>query len=336
MSTHYKHNQTKAPMSRYCEHTHRTALVCASDVDKDRIKDIAHMAKELVNTKIQELSLMIPERLFAYATIDVIYSANSIRDNGELRFVIRDAGCESSQDCLDNEVQIINDAPYLIEILVAPEHRLLTRGSREYFDVRIAADIDAVISSLCDTILDSIMFSSYPGLRALSIEEKRDFSKNKWDFYQKHNLRSFYDIRYFQDIHYYSLAYSARTGYTTIHLDQYIQLWKDFLTEYYPTLQQFVPSVKKQLKLHVDSGHLPKDKIAEEISHDNYSERAYLLLTINKRISSKSREEIRSVFGLKEISGGHFALVPLKDFNHYKPYFFREELTVFKVVKPFD
>lgn len=231
-----------------------------------------------------------------------------------------------NKDLCDKIVQE-DELSHIIEILVAYGFKKIAI-SKLGCDAEIIVDYHLLDAVITDIVLDIIMFNSYSFLKAMTIKEKREFSQQKYQFFVENKLPCIYDYKNEKPL-YYSLAFSARTDSSTFDLKYYISLWDKFIETYYRDKKHIEKSVKEQLSQHVDKGELPK-RVHKKF--DDYSKGAYLLLRTNKDRTEKIHPQLYNLFGIKKFRKGKLKIVPIADFEKYKPLLKNLDVSAFKIV----
>lgn len=286
-----------------------------------RIKSI----NDATNLLIQNLNLLISDRQLPYIALE-IQSKNSFSKRARAFIHDDQITADYKKDLCDKIVQE-DELSHIIEILVVYGFRKIVI-SKFGCDAEIIIDyrfLDAVIT---DIVLDIIMFNSYSFLKAMTIKEKREFSQQKYRFFVENNLSCIYDYKNEKPL-YYSLAFSARRDSSKIDLEYYISLWDKFIKTYYNDKKHIEKSVKEQLSQHIDKGELPKNIHRK---FDNYTKGAYLLLRTNKDRTEKIHPQLYNLFGIKKFRKGKLRIVPISDFEKYKPLLENLDVSAFKIV----
>lgn len=282
------------------------------------INDIAHLL-------IQDLNLLINDRQLPYISLE-IQSKNSFSKRARA-FIHDDQISADYEKDLCNKIVQDEELSHIIEILVANGFKKIVI-SKIGCDAEIIIDYHFLDAVITDIVLDIIMFNSYSFLKAMTIKEKREFSQQKYKFFVDNKLPCLYDYKNEKPL-YYSLAFSARRDSSTIDLEYYISLWDKFIETYYCDKKHIEKSVKEQLSQHIDKGELPK---SVHRKFDNYSQGAYLLLRTNKDRTEKIHPQLYNLFGIKKFRKGKLRIVPISDFEKYKPLLKNLDVSAFKIV----
>ena len=286
-----------------------------------RIKSI----NDATNLLIQNLNLLISDRQLPYIALE-IQSKNSFSKRARAFIHDDQITADYKKDLCDKIVQE-DELSHIIEILVVYGFRKIVI-SKFGCDAEIIIDyrfLDAVIT---DIVLDIIMFNSYSFLKAMTIKEKREFSQQKYRFFVENNLSCIYDYKNEKAL-YYSFAFSARRDSSKIDLEYYISLWDKFIETYYGDKKHIEKSVKEQFSQHIDKGELPQNIHRK---FDNYTKGAYLLLRTNKDRTEKIHPQLYNLFGIKKFRKGKLRIVPISDFEKYKPLLENLDVSAFKIV----
>ncbi|MBQ9700776.1 MAG: hypothetical protein IJV71_09180, partial [Lachnospiraceae bacterium] len=196
-------------------------------------------------------------------------------------------------------------------------------------DAEIVIDYKLLQYAIIDILLDIVMFNSYSFLKNMNIAEKKRFSGEKYDYFKNSNLPCFYDCSK-DKLLYYSISFSARISEDNFDIDKYIGYWNEFIDIYYPNETHQEKSIKEQIKQHVDFKELPKNihKRFETLPVG-----AYLLLRTNKDRTEDLHPMLFSIFGIKKYGKGKIKIVPVEEFETYKPLMENLDVSVLKVVK---
>ena len=87
--------------------------------------------------------------------------------------------------------------------------------------------------------------------------------------------------------------------------------------------------MKEQLSQHVDKGELPK---STHRKFADYPQGAYLLLRTNKDRTEKIHPQLFNLFGIKKFRKGKLKIIPITDFEKYKPLLKNLDVSAFKVI----
>lgn len=193
-------------------------------------------------------------------------------------------------------------------------------------------DEEFLIPAATDLFLDLAMFNSYSFLHDMSVDEKRVFSKQKFEYFKNNNLPCYYTYDNSDTLLYYSLAFSARKTSKKIDIPMYIALWEDFLRTYYPGKVHKESSLESQLKQHIDFGQLPCQKIFDEM--DSLPNGSYLLIRLNRRPrSTKRATELNAVLGGSTLTSKNWKIIPLSEYPTIKKYTQALYISAFKLIK---
>ena len=280
---------------------------------------------DTTNFIIQDLNLLIHDRQLPYISL-LAQSKNGFSKRTRA-FIHDDQISTDYEKDLNFKIVHENELSHILEVLVAYGFKKITISQYQY-DAEIIIDYHLLKAAITDIMLDIIMFNSYSFLKSMTIKEKRKFSQQKYNFFVDNQLPCPYDYKNEKPL-YYSLAFSARKDDFTFDIEYYIDLWDKFIDTYYGNEKHIEKSVKEQLCQHVDKGELPKNVHRR---FDNSSKGAYLLLRTNKDRTEKIQPQLFNLFGIKEFRKGKLKIVPISDFETYKPLLTNLDVSAFKIV----
>ncbi len=298
------------------------------DRKKCPIRNIDRRIKTINNTTnyiIQTLNLLVCDRQIPYIGLE-IQSKNNFSKRA--RAFIHD-DLVSNEYERDVSAKIIQEEQlsHILEIMVANGFKKVII-SKLGFDAEIVIDYHLLDFVITDIVLDIVMFNSYSFLKKMSVKEKREFSKQKYQFFIDNKLPCPYEYKNDKSL-YYSLAFSARNNDFTFDLNYYIHLWDKFIDTYYSNYKHTEKSVKEQLAQHKDIGELPKSLHRKFAT---YPKGAYLLLRTNKDRTEDVHPQLYALFGIKKFRKGKIKIVPIADFEKYKPLLVNLDVSAFKIV----
>lgn len=174
-------------------------------------------------------------------------------------------------------------------------------------------------------------------MRELSISEKREFSKRKFEFYLSENMSTVFEETRHNDLGYYSFAFSCHVPNILdlnnyeyeIDLDKYIDIWTRFIDKYYKGKTHKEISIEEQIKRRKNE-HMPDDYYHKFDSEENGV--YYILRTEDKNISTKYEKQVLSLFGKKDMTVAHLTYIESKDFDKYVELYKSAGISVFKIV----
>lgn len=298
------------------------------DRKKCPIKNINGRIKfinDTTNLIIQNLNIAIPNRQLPYISLG-IQSKNNFSKRTRA-YVHDDQSSADYEKDLSSKIVHEEELSHILEILVANGFRKI-KISNLGCNAEIIIDDHLLNAVITDIVLDIIMFNSYSFLKEMTIKEKREFSKQKFEFFANNQLRCIYDYKSNKSL-YYSLAFSARRDDLSFDHEYYISLWDKFINVYYGDKKHIEKSVKEQLSQHVDKGELPKN-VHRKFS--NYPQGAYLLLRTNTDRTEIIHPQLYNLFGIKEFRKGKIKIVPIADFEKYRPLLMNLDVSAFKIV----
>ena len=281
---------------------------------------------QYANEIIQYLNLIITDRQLPYINLQPNYG--TVYDNRIRVFLHNDKTDVLFEQEIKERVEKETQSSHVLDILIAMGFKKITISNLSC-DAELVVDEELLYIAIIDIILDIIMFNSYSFLKNMSIDDKKKFSKQKYDYYIKKQLPCFYECST-EKMLYYSLAFSARDSEGYLDYDLYLKHWQDFLKEYYPGFSHKEKSIREQLKEHVDYEELPKSLNSK---FNEYDIGAYLLLRTNKDRTENLHPFLCNLFGIKKYKKGKIKIVPISEFEIYKPLMENLDISAFKVVK---
>lgn len=327
MSQNSKNRVSKSPMKNFTRDTIYRNIVVESINNEEVCKDLSNTMDD-VNQVIQEVNLRIKERQISYITA-VPVNYDYIQKPDDTRIVLRN----------NKELFAINkhtaeekkNVSHLVEFQLSAEYNQIT-FSNSIFDAKLVIDKKYLSAATTDLFLDLVMFNSYSFLREMSIEEKKKFSKLKFDYFRTKKIKCFYTYDKGDELLYYSLAFSARETVNTINIPEYIALWNDFLRTYYPNEHHIENSLECQLKRHVDYGHLPSKKIIEQC--ERLPEGTYLFIKVNRKPRNpKNIKLMQAIFGSDTFTLGSWKIIPIDQYEGIKRLTQPLYISAFKLIK---
>lgn len=214
-------------------------------------------------------------------------------------------------------------------------------NSDQGMDAQITFDDNLIELVIIDIFLDVAMFNSYSFLRTLSIEKRKQFSKDKYKFFSERGLNCLFTDKSDGTLDYYSFAFSCHANRDDIlrtpnydyelNLEQYIGIWDAFLAEYFPGYVHKNSSITDQLSLRINN-HLPLD-LAKKFQ-DKESGIYILLRTERMNIPKKYENQVCNLFGIPKCTVGHLQIISVKDFTKYQALYQNAGVSAFKVIVP--
>ena len=290
------------------------------NIDK-RVKSI----NDTANLIIQDLNILIHDRQLPYISLG-IQSKNSFSKRARA-FIHDDQISADYEKDLCAKIFQEEELSHILEILVSYGFKKIVISKRGC-DAESIIDYHLLNAVITDIVLDIVMFNSYSFLKSMKTKEKREFSQQKYKFFVDNQLHCLYDYKNEKPL-YYSLAFSARKDDFTFDHEYYISLWDKFIDAYYGNKKHIEKSVKEQFSQHVDKGELPK---SVHRKFANYPKGAYLLLRTNKDRTEKIHPQLYNLFGIKKFRKGKLKIVPIADFEKYKPLLLNLDVSAFKIV----
>lgn len=275
-----------------------------------------------LNKVIQLLNIKIPTRQIPYITLVAQFDANL---DSHSRIVLR--GSNEFDEMIEAQSSLIGTyLSHCIDFIIAEGYKDIKISPIDY-DAEIIISNDFMRCAIVDIMLDIAMFNSFSFLKEMSTSEKHDFSYKKFSYFTENKLGSFYECKTSKSL-YYSFAFSARNDINDFDVEEYIRIWNNFIKKNY-NKEHNEKSVSLQLKQHVDFDELPND-LEERFS--TMPEGAYLILRTNKERSSDLKPFICSEFGIEKFEKGKIKIVPIQEFNKYKPMLEKLDVSAFKIV----
>ena len=325
MSTNRKNVIRKAPLSNFTTNlNHRSIVVDRMNYSLFCLKISSIM--EEVNKTIQEVDLNIEDRRMPFVVGFPITRDTAEMDDSRIIFSPTENAFGTSFSKKDRK-----NTSHLIEFQLSAIYNQLT-FSNSFCEAKLVIDENYLLPAMTDLFLDLSMFNSYSFLRNMSISEKRDFSKQKFDYFKKKSLPCYYTYDDSDTLLYYSLAFSARLMPKKIDIQKYIALWDDFLQTYYSGSVHYEPSLELQLRQHVDFGQLPYQKILDELNQ--LPTGGYLLIRLNKHPrSSKLIAELNALLSGGTPTPRTWKILPLSKYPTIRKYAQTLYISVYKIVK---
>lgn len=327
MSTNRKNVINKAPLSNFTHNLEYRQIIVDSKTYLAMCSKISAIMKD-VNLAIQELSLNICDRQIPFISgVTTMYNPNN--NIADARIVL--LGHTESTTTNLTKAKDRPDISHLIEFQLSAFYNQVT-FSNSIFDAKLVIDEQFLATATMDLFLDLAMFNSYSFLRNMSIDEKKVFSQQKFNYFKSHNLRCYYTYDKTDTLLYYSLAFSARKDAKIIDFQEYITLWNDFLDIYYPSRVHVEESLELQIKKHVDHGHLANNKILEKM--ERYPNGAYLFIKVNKQPRTKKRvAQMGTLFGTEIPTLGDWKIIPMNQYYQIEDLAKNLYISVFKLIK---
>lgn len=304
----------------------RYILVEKGNTQFNNINDLVFVINQELNQTIQMLNLRIKDRQLPYITLKICYGNLS---NKRIRVFIHNDDTDFLYE-RDVQAQIEEETEisHILDLLIASSLKKITISNLSC-DAEIVIDYKLLRFAIIDILLDIVMFNSYSFLKSMDIDGKKRFSREKYDYYMDKRLECFYDCSEDKML-YYSISFSARMSESEFDLDKYIGYWDDFIGLNYPKQVHKEKSIKEQIKQHKDFKELPKNLYKK---FEDKSSGAYLLLRTNKDRTEDLHPMLFSLFGIKKYRKGKIKIVPIEEFETYKPLMEHLDVSVFKIVK---
>lgn len=279
------------------------------------------------NQLIQQLNLIILDRNIPYITFTAQFG-DPIKKEARVAFINENSGREFEVKILEDYDQIGKTTSHMVVLVLAD-------GYKNVEDSAFKLDADLIVATeffecaLIDVLLDIAMFNSYSFLRNKEIQARHSFGKEKSLFAKEKLLPCFY-INQCKKDQYYSFAFSARKSKDEVDLASYIRIWDSFIGENYPNEKHKEGSIREQLKQHVDYEELPEDSIVRKCRRLDGG--TYLLLRTNRDRTEKIHERVFILFGISKYEKGKIKIVPISEFEKYKPLLENLDVSAFKLI----
>ncbi len=301
---------------------HRCIIVESSKTLNSSFQTTLKSINKDLNKIIQSLNIKIPTRQIPYITLVAQFDANL---DPRSRIVLR--GSNEFDEKIEAQSSLIGTSlSHCIDFIIAEGYKDIKISPIDY-DAEIIISNDFMRCAIVDIMLDIAMFNSFSFLKDMSTSEKHDFSYKKFSYFTKNKLGSFYECKTNKSL-YYSFAFSARNDIDDFDVEEYIRIWDNFIKKNYNETHN-EKSVFLQLKQHVDFDELPNDLEERFLT---IPEGAYLILRTNKERSLDLKPFICSEFGIEKFEKGKIKIVPIEEFNKYKPMLEKLDVSAFKVV----
>lgn len=292
------------------------------------IEELRTLTEEL-NKYIQDLNMIIPRNI-PYMSINTTTDIDQA-----VRLFIRQKANFNEVNFL---LQIENTNDYisithLIDLFVSEGIFEIDGPINDYFNVEIIFNSVYTRMIIIDIFLDVAFYNSYSFLLNASTEEKKQFSKKKFEYFKNHKLTScFEEIN--DKLDYYSFAFSCHdlldAGDFSINLTKYVEIWEDFIKEYYPNFFHKEKSIEEQISKRVDE-HLPIDYYKE---FDSKDPGIYFIIRLNRGdLSPEIYERIAAIFGGEQVNFSNLKIVTKAELDNYIDLLKDLYISAFKIVK---
>ena len=325
MSTNRKNVIRKAPLSNFTNNIqYRTIIVNRESYGELCISLPLIMDK--VNKTIQDVDLYIQDRHIPYIIGTLTTYENPQIHTSRIMLSATEHKLKKSYIPSDRR-----DNSHLIEFQLSAVYHQIT-FSNSSCDAKLVINEEFLVPASTDLFLDLAMFNSYSFLRDMTVDEKRNFSKQKFEYFRQKNLPCYYNYDDSDTLFYYSLAFSARKNTKQIDIPLYVSLWEDFLQTYYPGKQHEELSLELQLKQHIDFYQLPCMKILDKL--DQLPKGSYLLIRLNKRPRTKKQSsELISLLGGSVLTSKCWNIIPLSQYYNIQKYVQTLYISAFQIIK---
>lgn len=194
--------------------------------------------QKMLNLVIQELNLKT-NRNIPYMMIDCLEYVTE-----RTRICVREKSEFDNENIIlgvDSQLDNFANISHIIDCFQAAGRAIIKKTNLNNIDVTIYFDNYIRDLTIIDILLDIAFFNSYSFLRELSIEEKREFSKHKFEFFLSENMQTVFEETRDKDLGYYSFAFSCHktdildvNNYEyEIDIAKYIKIWERFINKYY-------------------------------------------------------------------------------------------------------
>lgn len=266
---------------------------------------------------IQQLNMRIDDRILPFVKVMRV-----VRDKEDkLRVVVSDLEPDPLGAVADVMTKpLIDGTSHLIDFRsVAPYRRLIVSDQYTACNAKLLIDPDMLGMAIIDVFLDIAMFHSYSDLEAMSLQEKRQFSQQKLQYFRDNCLNSYYELYTTkkQDPSYFSLAFCCRNDLDSFDYDSYIWHWNRFLDSCgYSKTANNLPPYEMLARYHVDAANLGKNIFQKEYWIEHPSE-ALLVLRTNSRPHNELREQwLCEYFGIPSYHVGAVKVVRLSELHN--------------------
>lgn len=325
MSTNRKNVIRKAPLANFTRNIKYRKIMVERHAYNQFCDEIT-VIMDHVNKTIQEVALNVENRHVPFVVASPItYDTTTFSDS---RIIILPSENIYEKHSYPSDRRNIS---HWIEFQFSAIYNQIT-FSNSSCDAKLVIDKEFLIPAATDLFLDLAMFNSYSFLQNMSIDEKREFSRQKFEYFKSRNLPCYYFYDTSDTLLYYSLAFSARETSTSINISKYISLWDDFMQAYYPNSLHKEDDLESQLKQHIDFGQLPQQKILDELAL--LPSGSYLLIRLNRQPRSKKlATEINAILGGSTLTGKNWKIIPLADYDRIKKYTQNLYISAYKLIK---
>lgn len=290
------------------------------------IADLIKSANDTLNRIVQELNIKIEDRQLPYLTIVPCYG--NIFDKRVRVFLHNDDTDFLFERGVQSQIQNETDMSHILDFLIAASYKTVTISSLSC-DAKLVIDYSLLKCALIDIMLDIVMFNSYSFLKNMNVADKKKFSEQKFAYYTNKNLSCFYDCDD-KNVMYYALSFSSRKSQKSFNVDGYLSNWNEFIELFYPNCVHKEKSIKEQLQQHRDIGELPQNLHTRFKDKPNW---AYLVLRTTRDRTEDIHPALFSLFGIRKYKRGKIKIVPISDFDKYKPLMEHLDVSAFKIVK---
>lgn len=145
---------------------------------------------EYANVFIQELNLRITDRQLPYIRLKTCYG--DVFNNRVRVFIHNNDTDLFYEKSVQDSVECAVELSHILDVLVAHGLKKITISSLSC-DAEIVIDYNLLECAIIDIIIDVAMFNSYSFLKNMSNDDKKQFSKLKYNFFKENNLPCFYD-----------------------------------------------------------------------------------------------------------------------------------------------
>lgn len=305
----------------------RHVVIESSKNFNDNFQKTINSINSNVNQIIQLLNLKIEDRQIPYITLTAQFSSKL---NQRSRIVIRSKNTPNDfeKDVKNQTVELGESLSHCIDFLISPGYKEIVISALD-LDAEIVVANEYIECAIIDILLDIAMFNSYSFLKSKPLEWKHNFSFKKYEFFKTNKCTCFYECKTNKEL-YYSLAFSARKNKDSFDVDKYIELWNLFILNYFSDFKHREKSILEQLKQHVDYEELPSNLYKR---FNKKPAGAYLILRTNRERSEDLQSFICSTFGIDKYEKGKIKIIPITDFDTYKPLLENLDVSAFKIVK---
>lgn len=339
MSTKFRNEERPGFMRNFSKFVIERYILIDDDSLNENEKDLfVSEVNEALWLAIQETNIIAKNRILPFVTVRRVVEVNN-----ELRIIINDIESKHTYDDYNDEFKPLINIDKLSHVINFKS--LPTRRQIEVSDHLIPGNAKMLVSranqiaAAVDIFLDIAMFHSIDFLHNMTLEQKQNFSKMKFDYANSNNLMSFYKRNYSNENPptYWSFAFSARKTCKDIDYYEYVSLWNMFIKSKFSDKiinARPINPPQDQLKYHTDKDNIDKIFFTEEF-WSKLESGDYLFVRTNREPNDNERKlYISNWFSIPKFHLGAIKVIPIGDYNQKYFYTQMKELYVsaFKIV----